>query len=139
MWANIISENPIRIVGRVSTSSSCDEQGIHCRQKREVQRMHIETPKAIFQHQNDVDQNGDHVIKPLVFQLSPANFPLIGPNYKLVIHDGDDDTQVVNNQPLPTCLYNGSLSDNHHVEVAISRCSNDNKLVNFSRNLSNMK
>ena len=33
------------------------------------------------------DKNGKHAIKPIVIKLAPSSFPLIGPNYKLVIRD----------------------------------------------------
>ena len=33
------------------------------------------------------DKNGKHVIKPIIIKLAPSSFPLIGPNYKLVIRD----------------------------------------------------
>ena len=37
--------------------------------------------------QHTKDKNGKHAIKPIVMRLTPSSFPLIGPNYKLVIRD----------------------------------------------------
>ena len=90
----------------------------------------------IFDHQNNVDrggsssgnQNGGH--DPLILQLKQTAFPLIGPNYKLVIRDGEDEFVVNQTVPMPKCLYNGKLKGNDSVNVAISTCD-QNKIVSW--------
>jgi len=130
------------IIGRASLStSSCDIQNQHCRQKRQNtlssesgqlhDRIVLETaPVALFPHQHATDKNGKHVIKPIIIKLAPSSFPLIGPNYKLVIRDDTEDQKKPENHtrvPLPNCLFNGTLFDNDQVQVAISTCGSSQK------------
>ena len=88
--------------------------------------------------QHTKDKNGKHAIKPIVMRLTPSSFPLIGPNYKLVIRDDtmkpDNigiDKKIENHTrvPLPNCLFNGTLFDNDQVQVAISTCGSSQKKV----------
>ena len=86
---------------------------------------------ALFPHQHATDENGKHAIKPIVVKLAPTSFPLIGPNYKLVIRD-DSSVEKLDNRtrvPLPNCLFNGTLLDNDQVQVAISTCGSSQKKV----------
>ena len=80
------------------------------------------------------DKNGKHIIKPIIIKLAPSSFPLIGPNYKLVIRDDTMptiDKKIENHTrvPLPNCLFNGTLFDNDQVQVAISSCGSSQKKV----------
>ena len=119
----------IRIVGKISANKSSTLPTT-------TTEIHIETPKVIFDHQNNVDkggsssgnQNGGH--DPLILQLKQTAFPLIGPNYKLVIRDGEDEFVVNQTVPMPKCLYNGKLKGNDSVNVAISTCD-QNKIVSW--------
>ena len=86
--------------------------------------------------QHTKDKNGKHAIKPIVMRLTPSSFPLIGPNYKLVIRDDTTDNIGIDKKienhtrvPLPNCLFNGTLFDNDQVQVAISTCGSSQKKV----------
>ena len=116
--ASIYSFLGLRIIGRISVN----------RMKRSSSpthnnEIHIETPKVIFDHQYvSNDENGTHVIEPLVLQLNPTTFPLIGPNYKLVVRDGQDEIVINQTVSMPKCLFKGKLKGNENVSVAISTC-----------------
>ena len=117
----------IRIVGKISANKS----------KLPTTEIHIETPKVIFDHQNNVhgdkNENGGGATghDPLILQLKQTAFPLIGPNYKLIIRDGDEEFVVNQTVPMPKCLYNGKLKGNDSVNVAISTCD-QNKIVSLT-------
>ena len=122
------------IIGRASISFSCDSNQ-HCRPKRQATTPHaitIETSEALFYHQHDAGAAA--AIKPIIIKLAPTSFPLIGPNYKLVIRNDDADEpeqkKVLHTVPLPNCLFNGTLLGREDVQFAVSTC-NPNKLVSL--------
>ena len=127
MLLKIMCVNISGIIGRASISFSCDSNQ-HCRPKRQATTPHaitIETSEALFYHQHDETA----AIKPIIIKLAPTSFPLIGPNYKLVIRNDDaDEKKVLHTVPLPNCLFNGTLLGREDVQFAVSTC-NPNKLV----------
>lgn len=61
------------------------------------------------------------------FHLMPSSFPLIGPNFKLVIREGNSLNIVINETvPMPNCLFNGTFND---AQLAVSTCGGHHKMV----------
>ena len=112
----------LRIIGRISANrikrSSSDTSNSN--------EIHIETPKAVFEHQ--INQKNESKIDPLILRLIPTNFPIIGPNYKLVVRDSQEEYIVNETVPMPKCLFHGNVKGNENVKVAISTCD-QNKIV----------
>lgn len=73
--------------------------------------MVLKTSQALFGHQDQV-----------VAGLVSSSFPLVGPNYKLVIRDENEKPWINQTVALPNCLFNGTLLHDTNVQVAISTC-----------------
>ena len=112
----------LRIIGRISANrikrSSSDTSNSN--------EIHIETPKAVFEHQ--IDEKNESKVNSLILRLIPTNFPIIGPTYKLVVRDSQEEYIVNETVPMPKCLFHGNVKGNENVKVAISICD-QNKIV----------
>ena len=122
----------------------CDNP-MHCRQRRQIfdkdsqafatKQIVFETPVPLFAGEAEPsyqDENGNH---KMVAKLVPSHFPLIGPNYKLVIRDEDEEkgTSRTNTTipKLPNCLFRGTLLHDPNIRVALSTCGGQEKIVSI--------
>lgn len=120
----------LRTVGRATVTHLCSQKYNNddkpvCRTKRDTTtrptsnglEIHIETNKAIFDHQKGHKLG---VVKPIHLTVGRSD-PLIAPNYKLIVRKGNSIASINSTVPYPTCLYNGTF-DNGQGHVALANC-----------------